>query len=248
MNKFDYTYFLTNGYSIVENVFPISIIEEIRKILPNCIERAQDDAKNESEIGRLIFCPCYDLKFIELLENDKFLIPFETILGKNYYLYTYSSSCLPPHSGNFSSKIHVDRRVIIPGYVEMVGALVLINDFTEENGATWYLPKYFDNATPPSEDLFYKKSKRLIAKAGSVFYFNSTLWHSGGINKTNVWRHALALAIVRPYLKQRLDIPSMLRTQDLSPYSKNAKKILGFNSEPPKSITEYYSKCDTIYY
>jgi ectoine hydroxylase-related dioxygenase (phytanoyl-CoA dioxygenase family) len=36
---------------------------------------------------------------------------------------------------------------------------------------------------------------RVVAPAGSIFYFDPRLWHAGGANKTDKWRHATTLSI-----------------------------------------------------
>ena len=46
-----------------------------------------------------------------------------------------------------------------------MGATILLDDFTSENGATWFLPSSHEMPTPPDEDFFYKNAKRVIAKA-----------------------------------------------------------------------------------
>ena len=149
---------------------------------------------------------------------------------------------MPPGSPNFSSRIHVDRPRVFQDFCECFGGLLLLDDFTEENGGTFYLPGSHIVKEKPEEAYFYAHAKRLIAPAGSVFYFNLRIWHAGGLNKTNQWRHALALGMVRPYLKQRFDLPKMMAKHnvDVSHLSDYAKQKLGFNAIPPSSLDEFY--------
>ena len=121
-----------------------------------------------------------------------------------------------------------------------MGATILLDDFTEENGATWFLPRSQWQAEAPSEDDFYKKAQRLIAPAGSVLFFNARLWHAGGDNQTDQWRHALTINMCRPYMKQRIDIPRAMAGMDLSGVSERVRQKLGFFSQPPASLDEYY--------
>ena len=80
---------------------------------------------------------------------------------------------MPPGKTNFSRRIHVDCPRIIPNYITNLGATILLDDFTEENGATYYLPFSHNRQDPPPEEEFTQKSVRLIAKAGSVWFFNA---------------------------------------------------------------------------
>ncbi len=44
----------------------------------------------------------------------------------------------------------------------------------------------------------------------------------------------------RPYMKQRIDIPRAMAHMDLSSLSEQALQKLGFRSQPPASLDEYY--------
>ena len=122
-----------------------------------------------------------------------------------------------------------------------MGATILLDDFTEENGATFFLPASQTLETEPSEEFFNKNAKRLIAKAGSVWFFNARIWHSGGQNKTKNWRHALTINMGRSWMKQRIDIPRAMGEMDLSGLSQTALQKLGFLSQVPANYDEYYA-------
>jgi ectoine hydroxylase-related dioxygenase (phytanoyl-CoA dioxygenase family) len=117
----------------------------------------------------------------------------------------------------------------------------LLDDFTEKNGATWFVPRSHTVAEKPSDEEFYGTAKRLIAAAGSVFYFNARLWHAGGRNETSQWRHALTINMCRPYMKQRIDIPRAMAHMDHHSYSPRIRQKLGFLSQVPTSYDEYYA-------
>lgn len=76
-----------------------------------------------------------------------------------------------------------------------MGATILLDDFTAENGATYFLPNSQLMNEAPSEEDFYKNAKRVIAPAG-IWFFNARIWHAGGQNHTNNWRHALTINMV----------------------------------------------------
>ena len=149
-----------------------------------------------------------------------------------------SSKKLPPYKEH--SRIHVDSPRIIPGYITNLGVTIALDDFTEDNGATYFLPKSHTMAEPPSEEYFYANAKRFIAKAGSVWFFNARIWHAGGDNKTSEWRHGLTLNMCRPYMKQRIDIPRAMAHMDLSKLSEKALQKLGFLAQTPANYDEYY--------
>jgi ectoine hydroxylase-related dioxygenase (phytanoyl-CoA dioxygenase family) len=116
-----------------------------------------------------------------------------------------------------------------------------LNDLTGENGATWFLPGSHVTPEPPAKEHFYSHGKRVIAPAGSIFYFNTRLWHAGAPNQTGCWRHTLAINMCRPYMKQRLDIPRAMAHMDLSGVPRRTLQKLGFLSQVPASYDEYYA-------
>lgn len=232
----------TQGYEIVEGVLDKAFTERCKRELDAAIV---SDAEKYGEAGRrdygmVLLCSLHGGTFLEALANPRLMEPFNAVLGEGCIIYAYTSSSMPPSSGNYSVRIHVDCPRIIPNYVTNMGATILLDDFTEENGATWFLPGSQTRADAPSEDEFYRNSKRLIAKAGSVLYFNARLWHAGGQNKTNVWRHALTINMGRSYMKQRIDIPRAMSSMDCSKLPQSVLQKLGFLSQPPTSLEEYY--------
>jgi len=230
------------GYAVVENLLDKDFCEKAIPELETAIEKeaAFHGTKEYKDYGTLLVCPIYGGSFLELPANEKLMEPFNWILGDTSIIYVYTSSSVPPQKTNYTARIHVDRPHFIPGYIEALGCLVLLNDFTEENGGTWILPGSHKTAEEPDKDYFYKNAIRLSAPAGSVFYFNLRLWHASGFNATNQWRHCLGIGMVRGYLKQRIDLPRALSQIDLSGVSDFGLQKLGFFAQPPSSLSEYY--------
>ncbi len=234
--------FNTQGYSILENVLSTDFVSKIKGELTNAIEQEVNyHAKNDYiDFGMVMLCSLYGGSFIDILDNPRITEPFNLILGDGCIIYAYTSSSMPPHRTNYSARIHVDCPRLIPGYITNMAATILLDDFTEENGAMWYLPYSQDLMEAPSNEYFLKNAKRLIEKAGTAIFFNSRIWHMGGHNKTNKWRHALTFNISRPWMKQRIDIPRAMSNMDISSYSEVALQKLGFLSQVPASYDEYY--------
>ena len=147
---------------------------------------------------------------------------------------------MPPGKSNYSDRIHVDCPRLIPGYRTNMGAMVLLDDFTEENGAPWMLAGSHLRFDAPERDEFFARATRIIAPAGSVCYMDPRVWHSGGSNRTTRWRHAVTFNICRPYMKQRIDIPRIMAGIDLTGVSEKAMQKMGFLAQVPASLDEYY--------
>jgi ectoine hydroxylase-related dioxygenase (phytanoyl-CoA dioxygenase family) len=89
----------------------------------------------------------------------------------------------------------------------------------------------------PSEDYIEQNKIQIVCPQGSVIFFDSTLWHAGGQNKTKNVRRAINMQWSKPFIKQQLDYPEFMKNRvDLE--SRLAQK-LGMWTVPPKSVDEY---------
>ena len=231
------------GYAVVPDVLPTTLVRDLERETLAAIDKEAEyhGSKDHPDYGLVLLNALYGGSFLKVFEVDALIHPFEWVLGKGCIVYAYGSSSMPPHSGNVSCRIHVDCPRLIPGYVTNLGGMMLLNDLTEENGATWFLPGSHEMLNPPASEEFYSRGKRVLARAGSVFYFNTRIWHAGAPNHTDSWRHTLAINMCRPYMKQRLDIPRALAGTDLSGASRRTLQKLGFLSQVPASYDEYYA-------
>jgi ectoine hydroxylase-related dioxygenase (phytanoyl-CoA dioxygenase family) len=232
-----------DGFYLMENVLDSDFLKRAKDELESAINKETEyhhDALHR-DYGMVLLCCLYGGVFFEIFENQKLIEPFHWLMGEGCIVYSQTSTSMPPLSGNYSSRIHVDSARCIPGYISSFMSLILLDDFTEENGATWFLPCSHNSLSQPSGGVFYAKAKRLIARAGSVLFWNPRVWHAGGSNKTEYWRHALTIVMCRPYMKQRIDIPRALATHDLSNISDFVKQKLGFMAQVPASYDEYYA-------
>ncbi len=233
------------GSSLVEDALPPRIVEDAKGALVEAMRKENEyhQSNNHKDHGMVLLCPLYHEVFVNLFDLPLISEPFNAILGEGCITYAYTSSSMPPSGKNFSSRVHVDSPRMIPGYITNMGATILLDEFTEENGATWYLPGSQDRLEPPSDEEFYTHGKRVIAPAGSIWFFNARLWHAGGVNGTDRWRHATTLNMCRSYMKQRIDIPRALEAAgvDLRSASETARQKLGFLAQVPASYEEFYA-------
>ena len=244
--KFDDDQFLKEfnelGFVIMKDVLSTAFVEHARNELEDAIEKEVEwhGTRDYNDYGMVLLCSLYGGAFLELFDNEQLMKPFNLVLGEGCIVYAYTSSSLPPKSTNFSTRIHVDSPRLIPSYPTNMGATILLDDFKEENGATWFLPASHTTAEAPNSDTFKAQAKRLVAPAGSVFFFNARIWHTSDLNHTGEWRHALTLNMCRSFMKQRIDIPRAMAHMDLNEVSNTVKQKLGFLAQTPASYEEYY--------
>jgi hypothetical protein len=82
------------------------------------------------------------------------------------------------NQGVYTQKIHRDVRTNTGHYRLYLNTLIMLDDSTEENGATWIMPQSHKCDKAPSEDLFFRESKRAIGKKGDLLVFDCNLWHA----------------------------------------------------------------------
>jgi ectoine hydroxylase-related dioxygenase (phytanoyl-CoA dioxygenase family) len=178
--------------------------------------------------------------FLRLLELPVMHSYLDRILGDTCTLYAYTSSSMPPRGSNYSRRVHVDCPRVIPGYVTNLGWLIALDDFTDENGATFCLPGSQQRIDAPSDAAFYAGAVRWHIKAGDAVVFNARLWHAGGENLTNRARHAVTMNVCRSYMRQRFDYPRLVPPHLVEKLGPTGRRFLGFNVRVPTSLEEYY--------
>ena len=234
----------SSGYAILPDIVPKAMLAPLRAELQAAIEAERTLLEQRypgAHYGMVLLCSLYGGSLLKILGEESLMAPFEWVMGEGCIIYAYTSSSMPPRAANYSNRVHVDSPRLVPDYITNMGATILLDDFTERNGATWLLPGSQTRADAPTEEEFYGRAARVIAPAGSVFYFNARLWHAGGRNETDEWRHALTLNMCRPYMKQRIDIPRAMAHVDLSGTAEKALQKMGFLSQVPASYDEYYA-------
>jgi len=116
----------------------------------------------------------------------------------------------------------------------------MLDDFTEENGATYLLSGSHRMREKPADEIFFKDAVRATGPAGTMVVFDSNLWHAAGVNRTECPRRALTLAFTRPFIKPQLDYPRALGYDRGPSFSPALRQLLGYNARVPTSLDEWY--------
>lgn len=178
--------------------------------------------------------------FVRLLENPVMHRVFSHFLGETCVLYSFTSTVLRPAERPYTCKIHTDMPRLIPNYHLGLLMTLAIDDFTEENGATYYLPGSHRSMEQPSEEDFYAGAVRVSRKAGDAAFFHPRAWHAGGSNNTKQPRRGCTVYGVRSWMRQRLDYPRLVDEGILSQLGELGRGFLGFNVRVPSNMGEFY--------
>jgi ectoine hydroxylase-related dioxygenase (phytanoyl-CoA dioxygenase family) len=186
--------------------------------------------------------------FLEFLEHPEMLRFYRHFLGPDCVLYAYSSTILAPDDPVPAQKVHVDSGRWIQNFHTGLQMTLAIDEFTADNGASWYLPGSHRSQRPPSAQTFDAYAVRVDRPAGAALIWDPHCYHRAGENKTNATRFAMSTFAVRGYIKQRLDYPRLLGPEVGERVSPELRAFLGYTKQAPESLEQFYENAEKVKY
>ena len=162
--------------------------------------------------------------------HPRVLAGIEAVLGQAYKLSSLNYRAAKPSQG--LQKLHVDWKNTVPnGQYQVCNSIWLLDDFTESNGSTRIVPKSHKLDSLPDEVMPDPLQKhpdeiRIIAPAGSVFIFNSHVWHGGTTNQTDRVRRSIHSYFCRRELPQQIDQLKYITKETLERIGEKGRGIL----------------------
>ena len=237
-----------NGVVKISNLLDLDLINSLRERTLEIVEIESEKLETQDHVGfgRILFAPVYGGPYLELLEQKHLIEIAKNYMGASPILYTMTSSCIPPNKSNYTGTIHRDSH-LPTGCVRLIIMQVLLDDFTEDNGAPLFLKGSQKEGSEPDTVRFENEAKLITGKKGDIILFDPWIWHRSTKNDSSEWRSCVLLGFVHPWMKQRFDVKTMLESTDLSGCSEDALNVLGLNSYPPKSWDEFYKNDSSVY-
>jgi len=205
-------FFHQNGYLVIDNFIDKVELKNLRKITYQlaALEKERNEAYLYGEgskaqriynlIGKSKFYREFLLnkKIVELLENEF----NRNTLHSKYYLSSFQANILYP--GAKSQVLHTDLAIPepLPSWIIRININLLLDDFTEENGATIVIPGSHKYLHKPDPDLNSNKMIKLIAPAGSLVVWTGHLWHKSGENTSSSTRAALLACFAASHFRE----------------------------------------------
>jgi ectoine hydroxylase-related dioxygenase (phytanoyl-CoA dioxygenase family) len=235
-----------DGFAVFERAVPEDLLVALRRDIPlriaTCAQAAARNGITEAMEGAAHHVVGGDDSLATFLEtpwvDDHIRHHFD---GSEFILNSYGAiDNLPLSEKSYAhgQRFHRDVRTYSGDFRLMVNMLVMVDDFTLENGATKMVPGSHRAAQRPDDAEIERRTVRLVAPAGSIVLFDSNLWHSAAPNRTNGPRKALTLTFTRAFCKQQLDYPRLLGED--WPRNERMRQLLGYNARVPASYDEWY--------
>lgn len=243
-----------HGWYVFENFLSDKLVQRMIVDLESCYVRCRELQvrngldKTEGTCHHLIG---QEQSFMDCLSEYEGLDEyFGSYFGGKYILNSFGGNILK-RGGSYASEIHRDQRsfsgpekdqngIINGGVSLMLNTLVMLDDFTKTNGATWLMEGGHCHKYKPEKDIFKNGAFQITGKAGSIAVWNSNLWHKAGENKTDKPRRSVTPELSRPFFKQGYDYPRALGYHLGDSYGPYLRQVLGFNSRIPKNLEEWY--------
>lgn len=186
--------------------------------------------------------------FMDFLHEAEKLSPYlEDYFGGKYIVNSFGGNVLKAGM-SYANNVHRDIRSFSGKLPLMLNMIVMLDDFTEENGATWLMRRGHIWSFKPSDIEFKELAFQVVGKSGSVAVFNSNMWHAAGENKTDKPRRSVTPIFSRPFFKPGFDYPRALGYGNAHRYSDHLQQVLGYHSRVPETLDQWYQPKSKRFY
>ncbi|MDB5030635.1 phytanoyl-CoA dioxygenase family protein [Mucilaginibacter sp.] len=241
-----------HGWIIYEDAVDADFLKEITDSLAKLYEIRRKIQINNGIAANM------DGTLHHLVEKDIFTLKFlkqkycadqiRHFLKGNYILNSLGAVINVKKTGRYVQNIHRDIRSFTGDFKLMIQLMIILDDFTLDNGATYFLSGSHKQEEKPDDDFFYNNADRAVVKKGSIIAFDANLWHAAGKNYTENPRRALTMAFTRPFFKPQLDYPRALGYAFGEGLDENLRQVLGYNARIPENLDEYYQPVEKRMY
>lgn len=232
-----------NGFFVIKNLIDKKLIEslsaELDRVWENQVKKySEANLKKINDWGQVRAPMNESDEFLKLITNKSILNYVDEFVGETAILHLQNGIILYPSLNHNQSKFHKDfPKNFISSEILSFNSFIALDDFTIENGGTFLVPGTHLKIEKPSNEFIESNKIQITCSSGSVIFFDSTLWHAGGHNKTESVRRAINMQWTKPFIKQQLDYPEILKDK-VDTESLLAQK-LGMWTIPPKSVDQY---------
>ncbi|HVN27446.1 MAG TPA: phytanoyl-CoA dioxygenase family protein [Candidatus Binataceae bacterium] len=240
-----------DGICVMEGVLDAVAIARARKALYDGIARDENEGVPVRGFGfdpdarniRVFDLIGKDPVFTELVEHPIAVEIVRHVIGAPFSLSNFSANVTAPGSG--AMVMHADQGYVPapwPPYPMAVNVAWALDDFTEANGATRFVPgSHRQDHGPDMTDT--TKTMPIECRAGSIFIMDGRVWHQTGVNTTSdQTRAGLFAYYVRPFIRPQWDWSRTITSEHLARMSPLMREMLGFGANVTSSLESLYLK------
>lgn len=242
----------THGWVLLPSAVDAAFLRDLHRDMETayraCREIQIKNGIGEGTDGTVHHLPIFGGSFLTFLERNPAADALRDFFGGPYILNSFGGVLNLPSNLSYVGNVHRDQRTFSGNLPLMAQLLVMLDDFTEENGATYFYDGSHRQANKPADDEFFASARRAVGTAGSIVMFNSNVWHAAGVNRSTAPRRALTLVFSVPFMKQQLDYPRALGYERRDSFSPALQQVLGYHARVPASLDEWYQPPEKRFY
>ncbi|MCO8163211.1 phytanoyl-CoA dioxygenase family protein [Pseudomonas sp. 21LCFQ010] len=178
--------------------------------------------------------------FLDCLQAYPIYGFIERYFAGQFILNSFGGAINTRDSQSYAQRVHRDIRSYSGEMPLLLNTLVMLDDFTADNGATWMLSGSHKAEAKPDDEYFKAYAEQAIAPAGSILMFNSNVWHAGGSNLTDQVRRSVTPMFSKPFMKQQFDYPRAIGYDRGADFDAVLRQVIGYNSRVPATLDEWY--------
>ena len=229
-----------DGYLNLGPLIDEKQIERMRDRYDTAVDQegARPENAEKKGIARLVDTVVKPINRDGLLDpiftHPRLLAAVRHILGLRFKYIGSNYHCALPGYGH--QGIHADFMWGVKGEPQVVNAVWMIDEFTEDNGATRIVPGTHLSGVHPTGDMVNGKPRdlnahiegevRLTGTAGCCVVYNAHLWHGGTQNCTNKLRRAQHAFFSRSHRPSSTDVPVAIDPEVHKRFGKLERAIL----------------------
>lgn len=188
------------GFLVLESFASAELLAALRlrisEVFAELGDQAGSEFKQEPDTDRLANLVNHGEVFERAIAEPKLLACVRQVLGNEFKLSSLNARSARPNT-TWTQPLHCDTGALPDeGGNTVCNVIWMLDDFTEENGATRFVPGTHRAGRLPQEVLAdalapHPDEKLVTGKAGTVVVMNTHIWHGGTANRTDKPRLAL---------------------------------------------------------
>ena len=206
------------GYSVIADAFSAEDIAELGARLDSVLQQQVTEfggTGNIAAIGDAGTARCllaYDDEFLRPATHPIILRLCRLLLGEYIVLMQQNGVSNPPVDAHTQARYHRDLpyQHFTSSRPLAVSALLCLDPFTRETGATTLIPGSHRVERFPSDQVAAALDTTIEAQPGSYIVFDSMLFHRAGTNRSARNRRGVNHVFSIPLIAQQVSIPAVL--------------------------------------
>jgi ectoine hydroxylase-related dioxygenase (phytanoyl-CoA dioxygenase family) len=219
-----------HGYCLIEGALTPSEVSQLRErtmeLAVQEVEDGTDYIYDNNDANQRVFTLLNKGEcFVRIAQHPLAMDFAEHLLGPAFLLSNIDVNIAGP--GGSRMVIHNDQLFVPPPWPMPVVMNIawMLDDFTEENGATRVVPGSHTSTEWPSED----ETIPVCAPAGSAMVFEGRLWHQTGANVTgDQQRVGLFTYYCKPWLRTQENWTRSIDDKVLDSATPQLRQLIGF--------------------